>query len=330
MNDRPLVAVTGVSGFTGGALAARLIADGYRVRGLARSTGPTLAEGGDIVLGDMRNRDSLVELVHGVNTVFHIAAMFRTEGAADEFMTVNRDGTRMLLEAAEAAGVRRFVYCSSIGVHGDVANGPADEEAPFNPRDPYQDSKLAAEEVCREMMQTSGMEIVIIRPCGIYGPGDTRLLKMFRMLNSGTFLFIGDGSPNFHPAYIEDLVQGFMLAMTVPEAAGQTFIIGNDYLPLRDFVATAARTIDVAPPRRRLPYGLMHGAARVCEAVCLPLGVQPPLHRRRLTFFKHNRAFSTKKAQRMLGYRPNIVLDEGFRRTVAWYRSTGLLPAARG
>jgi nucleoside-diphosphate-sugar epimerase len=327
MIDKPLVAVTGISGFTGGALAAQLIAEGFLVRGLARSAIP--ASGSELVMGDMRNRDSLVQLVQGVDTVFHIAAMFRTEGAAEDFQAVNRDGTRMLLEAAEAAGVRRFVYCSSIGVHGDVASSPADENAPFNPRDPYQDSKLAAEEVCREKMLSSGMEIVIVRPCGIYGPGDTRLLKMFRMLNSGTFLFVGDGTPNFHPAYIEDLVQGFILAMKVPEAAGETFIIGNDYLPLRDFVATAARTIDVAPPRRRIPYGLMHNAARVCEAVCLPLGVQPPLHRRRLTFFKHNRAFTTKKAQRVLGYRASVDLDEGFRRTVAWYRQSGLLPAAR-
>ncbi|MGG5887079.1 NAD-dependent epimerase/dehydratase family protein [Falsiroseomonas sp. HC035] len=329
MNDRPSIAITGVSGFTGGALAKQLIAEGFSVRGLTRSAIPDLPPGNEVVQGDMRNRDSLVELVQGVDTVFHIAAMFRTEGGQEEFQAVNRDGTRMLLEAAEAAGVRRFVYCSSIGVHGHVSQMPADENAPFNPRDFYQDSKLAAEEVCREKMRDSAMEIVIVRPCGIYGPGDTRLLKMFRMLNRGTFLFVGDGKPNFHPAYIEDLVQGFILAMKVPEAAGETFIIGNDYLPLRDFVATAARTIDVAPPSRRIPYGLMHNAARVCEAVCLPLGVQPPLHRRRLTFFKHNRAFTTKKAQNVLGFRAAVDLDEGFRRTVAWYRKTGLLPAAR-
>ncbi|MFC0388555.1 NAD-dependent epimerase/dehydratase family protein [Muricoccus vinaceus] len=328
MTNKPTVAVTGVSGFTGGALAARLAAEGHVVRGLARA--PLPAPGIELVQGDLSDRTALARLVEGADTVFHVAAMYRTEGSAEEFMAVNRDGTRMLLELAEAAGVRRFVYCSSIGVHGSVAVTPGDENAPMDPRDPYQDSKLAAEEVCHEATARGRMEVVIIRPCGIYGPGDTRMLKMFRMLQRGAFVFVGDGSPNFHPVFIDDLVQGFMLAMTVPAAAGETFIIGGDYLPLRDYVATAARAIGVEPPRRRLPYGLMNAAARVCEALCAPLGIQPPLHRRRLTFFKHNRAFSTEKARRLLGYRPAVPLPEGFRRTVAWYRETGLLPPGRG
>ncbi|MGK7871630.1 NAD-dependent epimerase/dehydratase family protein [Falsiroseomonas sp. E2-1-a20] len=325
MNQKPLVAVTGVSGFTGWALATALLAEGHPVRGLIRSAAAPRPAGTEVVVGDLGNTEALKILVDGVDTVFHIAAMFRTEGAREEFFAVNRDGTRRLLEAAEAGGVRRFVYCSTIGVHGDVANSPADENSPFNPRDAYQESKLEAEQVCHEFVARGAMEIVIIRPCSIYGPGDLRMLKMFRMLQNGTFIFVGDGRPNFHPAYIDDLVQGFMLAMNVPEAAGETFIIGNEYLPLRDYVATAAHTVEAAPPKRRIPYGLMHNAAHLCEKVCIPLGLQPPLHRRRLSFFKHNRAFTTRKANRILGYGPTADLEEGFRRTVAWYRRSRLL-----
>jgi nucleoside-diphosphate-sugar epimerase len=330
MTGKPLVAVTGISGFTGGALAARLADEGYPVRGLVRAPSAAGAAGvGSVVAGDLSDREALARLVSGADTVFHIAAMYRKEGTSEEFQAVNRDGTRALLAAAEKAGVRRFVYCSSIGVHGHVAETPADENAPIDPRDPYQESKLAAEEACREMAARSRMEVVIIRPCGIYGPGDTRMLKMFRMLQRGAFLFVGDGSPNFHPVYIDDLVQGFLLAMTVPQAAGETFIIGGDFLPLRDYVGTAARAIGVAPPRRHVPYALMHAAAQLCETLCAPFGLQPPLHRRRLTFFKHNRAFSIEKAKRLLGYRPSVGLEEGFRRTVAWYREAGLLPEKR-
>lgn len=328
---RPQVAVTGASGFTGGALARRLIADGYPTRVLARK--PSALEdmaNAEIVTGELTDVATLEKLVTGADTVFHIAAMYRAEGPPEEFMAVNRDATKALLDASIRAGVRRFVYCSTGGVHGHVAQTPGDENSPIKPADPYQDSKWEAEKICQEAIREGKIEVVIIRPCGIYGPGDTRMLKIFRMAQKGTFLFVGDGQPNFHPVYIDDLVEGFMLAMTTPEAKGEAFLIGGEYLPLREYVAAAARATGVPPPTRQVPYAPMHFLAWLCELVCKPLGIQPPLHRRRLTFFKHNRAFSTAKAHRILGYTPRMSLEEGFRRTVAWYYKTGLLTKRPG
>lgn len=321
------VAVTGATGCTGFALAKKLADDRHPVRLLVRdATRLQAVPGADVVVGELNDTAALDRFVAGVDTVFHIAAMYRNEGSPEAFMAINRDATARLLEAAVRAGVRRFVYTSTIGVHGHVAATPGDENSPFNPRDPYQDSKLAAEEVCHQAMREGKIEVAIIRPCAIYGPGDTRMLKIFRMAKKGTFLFVGDGQPNFHPVYLDDLVQGIILAGEVPEAAGETFIIGGpDYLPLRDYIGAAARAVGAKPPTRQVPYGLMHFAARVCEALCKPFGIQPPLHRRRLTFFKHNRAFSIDKARRILGYNPQTHLDEGFRRTVAWYHQNGLL-----
>lgn len=328
--ERPVIAVTGATGFTGGALARALIADGYRVRALTRRT-PTAEEqssGIEWLIGSLTDPGALARLVEGARTVFHIAAMYRTEGPRDQFLRVNRDSTAHLLAAARDAGVARFVYCSSIGVHGHVAQTPADENAPFDPRDPYQESKVMAEDLCRAEMLQPGMDVVIVRPCAIYGPGDTRMLKLFRMVQRRRFFFVGSGRPNFHPVYIDDLVEGFRLAMTSPHAAGSTFIIGGGtYLPLRDYVATAARVLNVPPPRLTLPYGAMSVAARTCETLCAPFGIQPPLHRRRLSFFKHNRAFSIDHATQVLGYRPRTSLEDGFRRTVAWYREQGLMPS---
>jgi len=327
MSDRTTVAVTGGSGFTGAALIKRLLDEGYKVKALIRnpSTIP-FNERLEIVLGDLGDKVALEKLVEGVDTVFHIAAMYRSEGRYEDFLAVNYEGTRALLEASRTASVRRFIYCSTIGVHGTVDRTPADETAPYNPRDPYQETKLMAEKYCLGM-HGQGIEVAIIRPCGIYGPGDTRMLKMFRMIDKGMFFFVGDARPNFHPVYIDDLVQGFMLAMQVNEAAGEVFIIGGPrYLPLREYVATAARALGTHSPTLTIPYPLMSMAAAGCEWLCKPFGISPPLHRRRLTFFKHNRAFSTEKAKRLLGYQPQIELDEGFRRTVAWYREQGLLP----
>lgn len=325
---RPLIAITGATGFTGGALAQRLTSEGYPVRALARrepdATVKTRAN--EWIEGALTDPDAIAALVEGADTCFHIAAMYRTEGRPEEFLRINRDSTALLLDAARKAGVRRFVYCSSIGVHGDVGSGVADETAPFSPRDPYQQSKLLAEQLCREEMAIPGMEIVVVRPCGIYGPGDTRMLKMFDMLQKGTFFYVGPGRSHFHPVYIDDLVEGFMLAMQEPAAVGQTFIIGAaEHLPLRDYVATAARALRVPAPKRHLPYGAVNAAAHMCELLCAPLRVEPPLHRRRLTFFKHHRAFTINRARSLLGYAPKIGLAEGFARTVDWYKSEGLL-----
>lgn len=328
MNGSRTVAVTGATGFTGQALAKRLAADGHRVQALARP-GSALPEDAGIVRidGELVAPEALDRLVTGADTVFHVAAMFRSEGSYEDFLAVNYEATRALVEASRRAGVRRFVYCSTIGVHGSVDNGPADEGAAFSPRDPYQETKLLAEQYCRDEMERGGLEIAVIRPCSIYGPGDTRMLKMFRMVRSGLFFFVGDGQANFHPVYIDDLVDAFVLCMDNPDAVGEVFIIGGPrYLPLTDYVGAAARALDRKPPRLHLPYEPLYQVARAVEAVCTPLGLQPPLHRRRVKFFKHNRAFSTAKARKMLGYEPKVDLDEGFRRTVAWYRETGLLP----
>lgn len=327
MSERTTVAVTGGSGFTGAALIKRLLDEGYKVKALIRnpSTIP-FNECLEIVRGDLGDRVALEKLVEDVDTVFHIAAMYRSEGRYEDFLAVNYEGTRALLEASRYANVRRFIYCSTIGVHGTVEQTPADETAPYSPRDPYQETKLMAEKYCLEM-HGHDIEVVVIRPCGIYGPGDTRMLKMFRMIDKGMFFFVGDAQPNFHPVYIDDLVQGFMLAMQIKAAAGEAFIIGGPrYLPLREYVATAARALGTHSPTLTIPYVLMSMMAAGCEWLCKPFGVSPPLHRRRLTFFKHNRAFSTDKAKRLLGYQARIDLDEGFRRTVAWYREQGLLP----
>lgn len=247
MSDaKPLVAVTGATGFTGGALVRALLAEDYRVRALVRDgRRPTTDHPGlERITGDLADRQALAALVRGAEVVIHIAAKFRTEGPLEQFAAVNHRGTVNMLEAARSAGVRRFVHCSTIGVHGDVHRGPADEESPFNPRDMYQTTKVMAEDACREEMARGNMEIVIARPCSIYGPGDLRMLKMFRLLSHCIFLMIGDGKPNFHPVYIDDLVEGFLATMRVPEAAGEAFILGGPrYLPLDDYVATAAAAL---------------------------------------------------------------------------------------
>ena len=337
--EHPLIAVTGAAGFTGGALVRRLLDDGFPVRALMRTgqriatnTGGSQQQPADgherfaIARGDLGDPAALARLVEGAEIVIHVAGMFRKEGPREQFFEINQRGTENMLAAARAAGARRFVHCSTIGVYGHVAGGPADEQSPFHPRDAYQESKVKAEEACWKAMASGEMEVTIIRPCSIYGPGDLRMLKMFRMLLQKRFLMIGTGEPNFHPVYIDDLVSAFITAAQRPEAAGEAFIIGGPrYLPLAEFIGLAAAAVGAPQPRWRVPYSVMEAAARMCERVCTPLGIEPPLHRRRLSFFKHNRAFSVDKSRRVLGFEPNVDIEQGFRSTVRWYRSEGLL-----
>ncbi|MCL4183312.1 MAG: NAD-dependent epimerase/dehydratase family protein [Burkholderiaceae bacterium] len=323
------VSVTGATGFLGGHLVERLIADGHSVAILARDAARAARFEGRVarlVVGDIADRTRIDELVSGAEAVIHLVSNFRTaSGPPETYRRINLEGSRVVFEASERAGVRRYVHCSTIGVHGHVRSTPATETSPYNPGDLYQETKVAAERYLQGKLATTKVELVVVRPCSLYGPGDTRMLKMFRMLTKGRFLMVGPCAENYHPAYIDDVIDGFVLALNAP-VAGETFIVGgSEYLPLRDFVAAAAESVGARPPWLRVPYAPVYAAAVLCEAVCVPLGIEPPLHRRRVRFYRNNRAFSIDKARRMLGYSPKVDLREGLRRTVAWYRDNGLL-----
>jgi dihydroflavonol-4-reductase len=324
------VLVTGASGFTGGHLARTLAARGYRVRALARSLERIrdLASAGiELRQGDLKDPASLRAASEGVTTVYNIAAVFRQAGIpAAEYRAVNVDGVTSLIEAAAGAGARRIVHCSTVGVHGDVEHPPAGEDAPLRPGDIYQVSKLEGEQAARETAARHGIELVVARPSGIYGPGDRRLLKVFRGVARRRFVILGSGQIYYHLTYIDDLVEGFRLCGTVPAAAGRTYILaGGEVGTLRDFVAVIARETGVKPPWLRLPVWPFWLAGAACEAVCVPLRVEPPIYRRRVDFFTKSRAFDITRARQELGFAPSVGLREGVRRALEWYQLKGWL-----
>jgi nucleoside-diphosphate-sugar epimerase len=331
MTDRVLV--TGGTGFTGSHLVRALVADGQQVRVLARSTTKArdlLPAEAEVVQGDVTDPDIVERAVSGQDVVYHLAAAFREPEITDErYREVHVAGTRLLLEAARDAGIRRFVHCSTIGVHGHVENAPADETTRFAPGDIYQKTKLEGEQLALRFHREHDFPVAVARPASIYGPGDLRLLKLFRMIARGRFFMLGRGEVFFHPVYVEDLVRGFRLLAERPEAVGEAFILaGERYLPLNDFTALIARVLGVPPPRLRLPVAPFYAAGAVAEKVLIPLGIAPPIYRRRVAFFTKSRAFSTAKAERLLEYRPQIDLRTGIRSTATWYHAHGYLPDA--
>ena len=330
VNKSKRIAVTGATGFLGSHITERLLAEGHHVGILARTRDRAQRfekRVDKIVIADITDSTALEQLFEGVDTVFHLVSNFRTaSGPPESYRKINVEGTKAAVTAARKAGVKRFIHCSTIGVHGHVKSTPANEDSPYNPGDLYQETKTEAERFCKEEANKDGMEIVIVRPCSIYGPGDLRMLKMFKMLSKRTFLLVGPCKENFHAVYIDDLVDGFLRVMETSGIAGETFIIGGTgYLSLKDYIAQAAKAVGAPMPWLRFPYWLFYYAAVVFETICVPLGIEPPLHRRRVRFYKNNRAFSIEKARNMLGYSPAVSLEEGMRRTVSWYRENGYL-----
>jgi nucleoside-diphosphate-sugar epimerase len=326
------VLVTGGTGFTGQHLVRRLLSEGHAVTVLDLEGGPVAValerDGARLVLGSVTDAEVVRRAVTGQELVYHLASAFRDIYAPDEvYWNVDVEGTRRVLEAAGAAGVRRVVHVSTQGVHGSLEVVPGDEDSPIAPRDYYCEAKYQAERVCQEFID-GGADVVMVRPTSIYGPGDTHgWLKLFRMVRKGRFLMIGDGRTRNHPVYVENVVDCLQRAAAVPEARGRTYLAGDaEATTLENLVRLIAETLDVEVRMLRFPsYRLAWLGAAAVELACKPFGVSPPIFRRRLSWFTTNRAFSIDRARRELGYEPRVGLREGLARTAAWYREQGLL-----
>jgi dihydroflavonol-4-reductase len=326
---KPKVLITGAAGYTGLALASQLLAGGYGIRALARrpmDAKDQAPSGIEFITGDVRDRAVVEDALEGIDTVYHLAAVFRRAGVPDsEYRSVHVDATRNLVESSAAAGVRRFVHCSTVGVHGDVEReAPATEDAPFKPGDIYQETKLEGEQVAVATAQRVGLPLTVVRPGPIYGPGERRFLKMIGGVAKGRFMLVGDGSPRLQMVYVEDLVRGIQLAGETPAAIGKTYILAGEEAPtLNELVHQMADVAQVAAPRLRIPVWPVWMAGVICEAVCVPFRVEPPIFRRRVKFFTSNRWFDISRARTDLGFAPKIPLRQGLIRTLQSYRQLG-------
>jgi len=324
------VLVTGATGFAGGHLARALASAGHEVSALVRdrAAGPAadLARSGiTVVSGDLRDLSTLTAATAGIEVVYHLAAIYRQAGVPpDAYRAVNAVGSQLVVEAASRAGARRVVHCSTVGVHGDVERPPANEDAPLKPGDIYQETKLEGERLAQAAGVRFGIEVTIARPSGIYGPGDRRLLRLFRGVARRRWFTLGSGEIYYHLTYIDDLVDGFRLLGEHPAAANRTYILaGGEVTTLNALVGLVAEGAGVPVPTRHLPVWPFWVAGAVCEAVCVPLRIEPPIFRRRVDFFTKSRAFDIARARADVGFAPRVGLRDGIRRTLDWYRTHG-------
>ena len=324
--------VTGGTGFIGSRLIPLLSGNGTEVRVLAlrrddweeNNLESLEASGVDVRIGSVTDPEAVHAALEGMDAVIHLAAAQSDMSDSDDhFRAVNVGGVSLLLQASAEAGIRRFVHASTVGVYGDPES-TVDENSPTHPTNIYGTTKLEGERVVRTWDQ--GPERVILRLPETYGPGDRRLLKLFGPVKRGRFPMVGPGENLHQPIFVDDLAPLMQMALESPAAVDELFLIGGPRsITSNEMVQAVADAVGGPPPRIRLPMAPMAGLAVIMERTLRPLGIRPPLHTRRLDFYRKSFSIDASKAQDVLGYAPTTDFRAGAQATARWYEDHGLI-----
>ena len=322
--------VTGASGFIGSRLCAHLVRHGIAVAGLVRPESSLWRLGGAgavrLVQGELGDRSALMSAMQGIDVVFHAAALVSDWGRWEDFRATNVDGVENVIEAARRAGVRRIVHLSSVSVYGFPGGVQLNEEAAVTTpsRDAYIRSKREGEQLTG-IANGRGIETVIIRPAGVFGPGDcTTTLSLAQALAQGKFAFVDAGRHIMAPVYVDNLVELIRLAGECGPAAGQAFnAVDDGVVSWREYIEWFCAELACDPPRLSLPASLAWQIATGVEAAARMLRTEhsPIVNRFRLRAVMQDNHYANDKAKTLLGWTPAIATREGVRRAALWCRS---------
>lgn len=317
------VFITGALGFVGRALSTRYRELGAETRGL--DVRADSAAG--VAAGDVSRLQEWQDHIHGCDLVIHTAAIVTNNVSREEAWRVNVLGTRRVLDAAVRAGAKRFVHISSLAAMRFILDDGADEAAPVMPTgNPYVDTKIASEQAVLAAHAAGEIPCTIIRPADVYGPGSRPwTIIPVQMIKKGLFLLPAHGQGIFRAIYIDDLVNGVMLAAEKDEALGQIFILGGENpLTCETFFGYYHRMLGKGSPHTMSTSAAIV-IAEIGRAVFTLLGKQTELGRGAMEMLSKKNTVSNAKAHRLLGWHPQVDLDEGMRRTEAWLRAEGML-----
>jgi len=326
------VLVTGATGFLGAYVIPELSSRGYEITCVvhSRKLNPDLEKKVEIRVADLTDEDTLVDATKGMDAVVHLAAYYTLFGKRELYERVTVNGTRSLIEACQANGVRRFVYCSSTEAMGPIESAPADESAPLAPSSEYGRSKAEAERVVRES-SVRGIEWTIIRPSGIYGPGNVDdvafwFIVSFAKNSLATRFFVGGGEHYIQFVHARDAARALVLALDNPKASiGQTYLVSDDHaVSYRELYSMMAELCGRKPPGISVPKAVAKAMIAPVEALNAITG-RPSFmwHRSTVDAVTSDRSFSSAKAARELGFKPSLALKEGLKETLEWYRAKG-------
>ncbi len=322
-----IVLITGVNGFIGSHVAQRFLKDGHQVRGLVRRSSDLSFLNGlavELFFGDILERETLREPLSGAEIVVHNAGLASDWGPYKKFFQVNVEGTRNVAEIAAGLGVQRFVLISSAVVHGFNNPGRMDETAPLvDSIFPYCQKKKIAEEWLFAFAKETPMKATAIRPGNVFGARDhTFMEKYLDALSKGQAGYVGGGRSLTCPIAVENLVEAIYLAAFAPAAAGEAFLIMEDFeVDWRTFTEKFADALGLKRPTFSAPFWLGYAAAFLLETCyrIFALKNAPLLTRYRVCNAGRPYHFSVEKAKKLLKYLPVVQFDEAVRRTVEWY-----------
>ena len=327
-----LAFVTGASGFVGSAVARALLAAGYRVRALVRRTSPRSnldVEGLQVAEGDMLDERAVARAVAEARYVFHVAADYRL-WAPDpgEIVHNNVEGTRIVLRAAQAAGVERIVYTSSVATLRLNPDGVPADESEMLSQDraigAYKRSKVAAESLALQMASREGLPLVIVNPSTPIGPRDVRPTPTGRIIveaASGRMPAFVDTGLNL--VHVDDVAGGHLLALQRGRI-GQRYILGGENVTLARMLEMIAGLVGRRAPRVRLPRRAIYPIAFASEVIARFTGREPFATLDGLRMAKYRMFFTSAKAQSELGYTARPVI-EALKDAIAWFRQAGLI-----
>jgi nucleoside-diphosphate-sugar epimerase len=326
------VLITGGTGFIGSRLALKCASDGNQVKvlGLENTAAEAfnkqilLENGIDVVPVKVTEREQIFNHMEGMDVVYHLAAAQHEMNIPDSvFRDVNVEGTRTILDAAVACQVKKVMHGSTIGVYG-IVNGTIDERSPCDPENIYGKTKYEGERLA--LSYTEKVPVTVVRIPEVYGPGDRRLLKLFKMVKKKRFFMIGNGKNLHHLIYIDDLIDGFIEVVQNRNSDGEILLFaGPRPVPTNEMVAAIASCYNHDGKFLRFPFWPFYALAAVLEVTLRPLKIQPPLHRRRMDFFKKSFSLNYEKANRIIGFSPKVDFFDGAGKTSKWYERNGLI-----
>lgn len=318
---RVRAAITGAGGFLGAHLARGFEARGCaQVLPLVRAIGERSPAGALELSGVLARPES----IEGADVVVHAAAVRHRHGVSEEsYRASNVELVERVMRAAAQARVKRFVLVSSVGVYGFPVRLPVAEDHPYAPRTSYSATKVEAEMRARRVAREVGIDLVVVRPTIVYGPGDRNgmLDKMAAMIRAGTYRVVGSGDNVLHHTHVDDVVEGVWLAATRPAAVGDHFIVaGPETTTLEKLSALVARAAGRPLSSARLPLGFARAVATAID-IAAQRGLaftsrEPPINHEKLDVMTLPISFDTAKARRVLGFAPRVGYEEGVLRTI--------------
>ncbi len=323
------VLVTGATGFIGSHLTERLIEDGYAVKALVRESGDvSLLEslGVEIVYGDIRDLAAVEKAAGGCEQVYHLAAATPWRRVSrQKYFAVNVEGTENLAYAATKAGITRLVHVSTAGVHGTIKTPPVYEHSKTNPNSLSHGTKLKGEEVLLSCYKRKGLPVVVARLSSVLGPRGLSWLGLFQAIATKNFRIIGSGENHVHTSCVSDVVDGLRRSADTGDIEGECYLIASkEPIKVKQFVEMIAEELGIKVSFSGLPaapYLLLHSLS---TAMYKHFGLFfTPSNKYEL--FLTDRVLCISKAQKELGYNPQISVREGIKQTVKWFREKGYI-----